>query len=67
MFNSHATGLLIASDVAARGRDFPTVEHVIQYQVIQYQVPMNTDVRKNMGEGEGMRGREGEKRDKVVS
>ena len=33
---------MIASDVAARGLDFPMVEHVIHYQV-----PMNTDVRKN--------------------
>ncbi len=61
-FNSHATGLLIASDVAARGLDFPTEEHIIHYQV-----SMNTDVCcKNMGEGD-MRGREGEKINKVVS
>ena len=39
-FNGDPGGLLIASDVAARGLDFPHVEHVIHYQV-----PMNTEVR----------------------
>ena len=38
-FNADARGLLVASDVAARGLDFPNVEHVIHYQV-----PMNTEV-----------------------
>lgn len=32
-FTESATGLLIATDVAARGLDIPNVEHVIHYQV----------------------------------
>lgn len=32
-FTSNALGLLIATDVAARGLDIPNVEHVIHYQV----------------------------------
>lgn len=32
-FTSSPTGLLIATDVAARGLDIPNVEHVIHYQV----------------------------------
>ena len=39
-FNADSTGLLVASDVAARGLDFVNVHHVIHYQV-----PMNTEVR----------------------
>ena len=39
-FNADPRGLLVASDVAARGLDFPNVEHIIHYQV-----PMNTEVR----------------------
>ena len=40
-FNADDRGLLVASDVAARGLDFPKVEHIIHYQV-----PMNTEVRQ---------------------
>lgn len=32
-FRDSPTGLLIATDVAARGLDIPNVEHVIHYQV----------------------------------
>ncbi|XP_055310394.1 ATP-dependent RNA helicase DDX24 [Sitodiplosis mosellana] len=32
-FTTNPTGLLIATDVAARGLDIPNVEHVIHYQV----------------------------------
>lgn len=32
-FSKNPTGLLIATDVAARGLDIPNVEHVIHYQV----------------------------------
>jgi ATP-dependent RNA helicase DDX24/MAK5 len=32
-FSSSSTGLLLASDVAARGLDFPDVHHVIHYHV----------------------------------
>ncbi len=39
-FNADSAGLLVASDVAARGLDFMNVDHVIHFQV-----PMNTEVR----------------------
>lgn len=32
-FRANPCGLLIATDVAARGLDIPNVEHVIHYQV----------------------------------
>ena len=32
-FKSSTSGLLLATDVAARGLDIPAVEHVIHYQV----------------------------------
>ena len=32
-FKSGSRGLLLATDVAARGLDIPAVEHVIHYQV----------------------------------
>jgi ATP-dependent RNA helicase DDX24/MAK5 len=32
-FQSYDCGLLIATDVAARGLDIPCIEHVIHYQV----------------------------------
>ena len=32
-FKQSASGLLLATDVAARGLDIPAVEHVIHYQV----------------------------------
>ena len=32
-FTGNQNGLLLASDVAARGLDIPNVEHVIHYQV----------------------------------
>ena len=38
-FTSSETGVLVASDVAARGLDLPQVQHVIHYQV-----PRNTEV-----------------------
>lgn len=38
-FTSNETGVLVASDVAARGLDLPQVQHVIHYQV-----PRNTEV-----------------------
>ena len=40
-FVSNPGGLLVASDVAARGLDFPQVEHIIHYQV-----PRNSEVSK---------------------
>ena len=38
-FTSSESGVLVASDVAARGLDLPEVQHVIHYQV-----PRNTEV-----------------------
>lgn len=35
-FRDDSCGLLIATDVAARGLDIPNVEHVIHYQVCFY-------------------------------
>ena len=32
-FTESETGLLIATDVAARGLDIPNIEHVVHYQV----------------------------------
>ena len=32
-FSANNNGLLIATDVAARGLDIPNVEHVVHYQV----------------------------------
>lgn len=32
-FQADENGLLIATDVAARGLDIPNIEHVIHYQV----------------------------------
>ncbi len=34
-FTSSKSGVLVASDVAARGLDLPAVEHIIHYQVIK--------------------------------
>ena len=39
-FSNDHNGLLLASDVAARGLDVPQVEHIIHYQV-----PKSTEVR----------------------
>ena len=39
-FSNDPNGLLLASDVAARGLDVPQVEHIIHYQV-----PKSTEVR----------------------
>ena len=50
-FAANEQGLLLASDVAARGLDIHKVQHVIHYHV-----PMNSDVRG----GEGEEGRRGE-------
>ena len=49
-FAASEQGLLLASDVAARGLDIHKVQHVIHYHV-----PMNSDVRG--GEGRGEEGR----------
>lgn len=38
-FKADSNGLLLASDVAARGLDIPQVEHIIHYQV-----PKSTEV-----------------------
>ncbi|XP_065831355.1 ATP-dependent RNA helicase DDX24-like isoform X2 [Oscarella lobularis] len=38
-FSSRSNGLLLASDVAARGLDIPNVDHVIHYQI-----PKNADL-----------------------
>ena len=38
-FTDDSNGLMVASDVAARGLDIPKVEHVIHYQV-----PKNSEV-----------------------
>ena len=38
-FTSSKSGVLVASDVAARGLDLPAVEHIIHYQV-----PRNSEV-----------------------
>ena len=51
-FTASEQGLLLASDVAARGLDIHKVQHVIHYHV-----PMNSDVRG--GEGRGEEGRIG--------
>ncbi|CAF5072181.1 unnamed protein product, partial [Rotaria socialis] len=32
-FSSSENGLLIATDVAARGLDIPNIKHIIHYQV----------------------------------
>ena len=39
-FIANREGVMIASDVAARGLDIPHVQHVIHYQV-----PRNSEVR----------------------
>ncbi len=39
LFAENSRGLLLATDVAARGLDIPGVEHVIHYQV-----PKTTEV-----------------------
>ena len=56
-FATNEQGLLLASDVAARGLDIHKVQHVIHYHV-----PVNSDVRGREGGREGGReeGREGE-------
>ena len=56
-FTASEQGLLLASDVAARGLDIHKVQHVIHYHV-----PMNSDVRGEGRGGEGGRGRGGEGR-----
>ena len=38
-FTSSKSGVLVASDVAARGLDLPAVEHIVHYQV-----PRNSEV-----------------------
>ena len=40
-FKSRENGLLLASDVAARGLDIKGVQHVIHYQI-----PKNAEVKK---------------------
>ena len=50
-FAANEQGLLLASDVAARGLDIHKVQHVVHYHV-----PMNSDVRG----GEERGGWEGE-------
>ncbi len=40
IFSGNPRGLLLATDVAARGLDIPDVQHVIHYQV-----PKTTEVR----------------------
>ena len=40
-YSNDPNGLLLASDVAARGLDVPQVEHIIHYQV-----PKSTEVTK---------------------
>ena len=66
-FTSDCNGLLVASDVAARGLDIPKVEHVIHYQT-----PKNSEVsgeeipaeeREGGSEGEREGGTEREERD----
>lgn len=47
-FKSSSSGLLLATDVAARGLDIPAVEHVLHYQV-----PKDPDVCSNFPVGVG--------------
>ena len=47
-FKQSASGLLLATDVAARGLDIPAVEHVIHYQV-----PKDPDVSSSQASGSG--------------
>ena len=47
-FRSSSSGLLLATDVAARGLDIPAVEHVIHYQV-----PKDPDVSSTPTTGVG--------------
>ena len=47
-FATNEQGLLLASDVAARGLDIHKVQHVIHYHV-----PVNSDVRGREGGREG--------------
>lgn len=42
-FASSETGLLIATDVAARGLDIPNIKHIIHYQV-----PRSTEVKTRL-------------------
>jgi superfamily II DNA/RNA helicase len=39
-FKASTNGVLVATDVAARGLDIPNIEHVVHYQI-----PFNVDVR----------------------
>ena len=60
-FATNEQGLLLASDVAARGLDIHKVQHVIHYHV-----PVNSDVRGRKG-GRGREGgREGEEEERVL-